>query len=139
MTTFACLTNAYTYTQMKSSWFGAVFRHTRATRMFMDPYGPRHVYALYGHFFFYYSLSFLSLFLHKRLYHPLHHQQLHERLSPSSQHHVLLHPPYILLFSQHSPVIYKNNFPLFYMYKSSRYHFVFNIDLGPMFPQSTNL
>ena len=82
---------------MKSLWFGAIFRHTRATRTFMDPYGPQHVYALCGHFFTYYSLSFLSLFLHKRLYHPLHHQQSHDRLSPSSQHHILLHPPYILL------------------------------------------
>ena len=48
-------------------------------------------------FFPYYSLSFLSLFLHKRLHHPPHHRQSHDRLSPSSQHHVLLHPPYILL------------------------------------------
>ena len=48
-------------------------------------------------------------------------------------------PPYILLFSQHSPVVYKDNFPLFYMYKSSRYYFVFDIDLGPMFPRSTTL
>ena len=124
---------------MKSSSSGAVFRHTRATRTFMDPCGPRHVYAPYGHFFSYYSLSFLSLFLHKRLYHPLHHRQSHDRLSPSSQHHVLLHPPYILLFSQHSPVIYKDNFPLVYMYKSNSYYAVFYIDLGPMFPRSTTL
>ena len=48
-------------------------------------------------------------------------------------------PPYILLFSQHSPVVYKDNFPLFYMYKLSRYYFVFDIDLGPMFPRSTSL
>ena len=90
-------------------------------------------------FFPYYSLSFLSLFLHKRLYHPLHHRQLHERLSPSLQHHVLLHSSYILLFTQHSPVICKDNFPLVYMYKSSRYYAVFHIDLGPMFPWSASL
>ena len=48
-------------------------------------------------------------------------------------------PPYILLFSQHSPVICKNYFSLIHMYKSSRYHAVFHIDLGPMFPQSTSL
>ena len=36
---------------------------------------------------------FHSLFLPKRLYHSLHHRQSHDRLSPSSQHHVWLHPP----------------------------------------------
>ena len=101
---------------------------------FMDPCGPRYVYVLYGHFFPYYSLFFPSLFLHKR-----HHRQSHEKLSPSLQHHVLLHPSYILLFTQHSPVICKDNFPLVYMYKLSRYYAVFYIDLGPMFPWSTSL
>ena len=48
-------------------------------------------------------------------------------------------PPYILLFSQHSPVICKDYFSLIYMYKSSRYYAVFHINLGPMFPQSTTL
>ena len=47
--------------------------------------------------------------------------------------------PYILLFASHSPVIYKDYFPLVYMYKSSRYYFVFNIDLGSIFPWSTSL
>ena len=83
----------------------------------------------------YYSLCFSSLIL----YHPLHHRQSHNRLSPSPQHHVWLHPPYILLFSQYSPVIYKDFFPFVYMYKSSRYYAVFHIDLGPMFPWSTSL
>ena len=124
---------------MKSSSSRAVFRHTRVTRTFKDPCGPRHVYAPYGHFFTYYSLFFPSLFLHKRLYHPLHHQQSHERLSPSLQHHILLHPSYILLFTQHSPVICKDNFPLVYMYKSSRYYAVFHIDLGSIFPWSPTL
>ena len=48
-------------------------------------------------------------------------------------------PPYILLFISHSPVICKDNFPSVYMYKLSRYYHVFNINLGPMFPQSTSL
>ena len=48
-------------------------------------------------------------------------------------------PSYILLFSQHSPVICKDYFSLIYMYKSIRYHAVFHIELGPMFPQSTSL
>ena len=48
-------------------------------------------------------------------------------------------PPYILLFTPYSPVICKDDFPLVYMYKSSRYYLVFIIDLGPMFPQSNIL
>ena len=48
-------------------------------------------------------------------------------------------PPYILLFTPHSPVICKDYFPLVYMYKLSRYYTVFHIDLGPIFPQSTSL
>ena len=48
-------------------------------------------------------------------------------------------PPYILLFTPYSPVICKDNFPLVYMYKLSRYYLVFDIDLGPMFPRSTIL
>ena len=48
-------------------------------------------------------------------------------------------PPYILLFTTHSPVIWKDNFPLVYMYKSSRYYLVFDINLGSIFPQSTSL
>ena len=90
-----------------------------------------------------YPLLFLILSFiissQKRLYHPLHHRQSHDRLSPSLQHHILLHPSYILLFTQHSPVICKDNFPLVYMSKSSRYYAVFHIDLGPMFPQSTTI
>ena len=48
-------------------------------------------------------------------------------------------PPYILLFTQHSPVICKDFFPFVYMYKSSRYYAVVQINLGPMFPRSTSL
>ena len=46
-------------------------------------------------------------------------------------------PPYILLFIPHFPVICKDNFPLVYVYKLSRYYTVFHINLGPMFPWST--
>ena len=84
--------------------------------------------------YLFFSYSFL-----KRLYHPPYYWQSYDRLSPSSQHHVWLHPSYILLFSQHSPVICKDFFPLVHMYKSSRYYAVFNINLGPMFPWSTSL
>ena len=82
---------------------------------------------------------FIFLFFPKRLYHPSYHRQLYDRHSPSSQHHVWPHLSYILLFSQHSPVIYKDFSPLVHMYKSSRYYAVLHIDLGPMFPQSTIL
>ena len=105
----------------------------------VDPCGPWHVYAPCGHISLLFFMFFLSYSFPKRLYHPLHHRQSHNRLSPSSQHHVWLHPSYILLFSQHSPVICKDFFPLVHMYKSSRYYTVLHIDLGPMFPQSTSL
>ena len=48
-------------------------------------------------------------------------------------------PLYILLFSQYSPVICKDNFPLVYMYKLSRYYAVFDINLGSIFPWSPTL
>ena len=41
-------------------------------------------------------------------------------------------PPYILLFTPYSTIICKDNFPLVYMYKSSRYYAVFHINLGPV-------
>ena len=107
------------HTQMKSSRFGAVFRHTRVTQMFMDSCGPQHVYAPYGHFSLIIPYLFVHYFFTKRLYHPLHHQQSHDRLSPSSQHHVLLHPPYILLFIPYSPVICKDFFPFIYIDRKS--------------------
>ena len=92
-TPFACLTNAYTCIYMRSSWFGNVLRHTRATRTFMDPCGPGHVYALCGHLSLLFFMSFPFLFFPKRLYHPPYHRQSYDRLSPSPQHHVWLHPP----------------------------------------------
>ena len=39
----------------------------------------------------------------------------------------------------YSPVICKDNFPLVYMYKSSRYYAVFHINLGSIFPRSPTL
>ena len=43
-------------------------------------------------------------------------------------------PPYILLFTPYSPVICKDNFPLVYMYKSSRYYAVFHYWFGFYIP-----
>ena len=68
---------------MKSSRFGAIFRHTRATQMFIDPCGPQHVYVPCGHIFSLFSMFFLSYFFPKA-----YHQQSYDRLSQSSQHHV---------------------------------------------------
>ena len=44
----------------------------------MDPYGPQHVYAPYGHILSLFSMFFPFLFLPKRHYHPLHHQQSYD-------------------------------------------------------------
>ena len=60
---------------------------------FMDPCGPQHVYVPCGHISLLFSIFFPILFFPKRHYHPPYHWQLHDRLSPSSQHHVWLHPP----------------------------------------------
>ena len=55
-------------------------------------------------------------------------------------HHSIMYDlPYTLLFTPHSPVICKDYLPLVYMYKLSRYYLVNDIDLGPIFPQSTSL
>ena len=82
---------------------------------------------------------FPLLFFPKRLYHSPYHQQSHARLFPIITTSCMTSSPYILLSTQHSPVICKDNFPLVYMYKSSRYYLVFIINLGPMFPWSTIL
>ena len=121
---------------MKSLSSGAIFRYTRVTRTFMDPCGPRHVYALYGHFSLIIPYLFFPYFFTKDFIIPY---IIDNRMRDFPHHHSIIYyftPLYILLFSQHSLVVYKDNFPLFYMYKSSRYYFVFDIDLGPMFPQS---
>ena len=56
-------------------------------------------------------------------------------------HHSIMYDftPLYFPVTPYSPVICKDNFPLVYMYKSSRYYAVFQIDLGPMFPRSTSL
>ena len=117
---------------MKCLRFGAIFRHTSDANVY-GPLWTRPVYAPCGHIFSLFSIFFLSYSFPKRLYHSPYHRQSHDRLFPSSQHHACLHPPYILLSAPHSPVICKDNFPLVYMYKSSRYYLVFDIDLGSIF------
>ena len=90
------LPNAYTYTHMMCSQCRVIFRHIRAMQTFMDPYGPQPIYAPYGHIFplfFIFFIFFLSCFFPKRHYHSPHHQKSYDRLFPSPQHHVCLHPP----------------------------------------------
>ena len=90
--------------------------------------------------FLHYSLCFsFSYFLPTDIIIPY---IINDCITDFSHHHSIIYdftPPYILLFSQHSPVICKDYFSLIYMYKSSRYYVVFHIDLGPIFPQSTIL
>ena len=57
------------------------------------------------------------------------------RMTDSPHHHSIMY----YFTPLYSPLVYKDNFPLFYMYKLTRYYFVFHIDLGPMFPRSNIL
>ena len=70
-----------------------LYSDIRAMWMFMDPCGPQPVYAPCGHIFSLFFIFFLSYFSPKRLYHSPYHRQLHDRLFPSPQQHVCLHPP----------------------------------------------
>ena len=119
-----------------------IWSHIQAYKGDANVYGPLWtptcICAVWT-FFPYYSLSFLSLFLPKKTLSSPTSSTIACQSLPIITASCITSPPYILLFSQHSPVVYKDNFPLFYMYKSSRYYFVFNIDLGPMFPWSTIL
>ena len=92
-TLLACPTSAYTCIYMKISKFVAVFRHSRAMQTFMDHCGPWQVYAPCGHISSLFSMFYFSYFFPKRLYYSPYHRQSHDRLSPSSHHHVWLHPP----------------------------------------------
>ena len=89
--------------------------------------------------FSHYSLYFFSLILSQKDF--IIPYIINNHMTDFPHHHSIMYDftPYILLFSQHSPVICKDYFSLIYMYKSSRYYTVFHIDLGPMFPQSTSL
>ena len=110
-------THAYIWRVCDSEPYSGI---QRATQTFVDPYGPQHVYAPCGHIFLLFSMFFFSYFLPKSHYHhPLYHWQSYDRLSTLPQHHVWLHPLYILLFIPYSPVICKDFFPLVYMYKLS--------------------
>ena len=96
------------------------------------------MYMRHVDIFPYYSLCF-SLFLPKKTLSSPISSTIVWQTFPITTASCMTSPPYILLFTQHSPVICKDFFPLVYMYKSSRYYAVFHIDLGPMFPQLTTL
>ena len=87
----------------------------------------------------YYSLSFLFLLFPKKTLSSPTSSTIVWQTFPIITASCMTSPSYILLFSQHSPVIYKDFFPLVHMYKSSRYYTVLHINLGPMFPWSTSL
>ena len=131
-TSFACLTNAHTYIYTKSMQFGAIFGHTRAMQMFMDPCGPQHVYAPCGHFSLLFSIFFLSYSFPKDIIIP---HIIDNHMTDFPHHHSIMYD----FTPLYSPVICKDFSPSVYMYKSSRYYAVFHIDLGPMFSQSTSL
>ena len=87
----------------------------------------------------YYSLSFLFLLFPKKTLSSPILSTIVWQTFPIITASCMTSLSYFLLFSQHSPVICKDFFPLVHMYKSSRYYAVLHIDLGPMFPQSTSL
>ena len=87
----------------------------------------------------YYSLSFSSLILSKKTLSLPISSTIAWQTFPIITALCMTSPPYILLFTQHSPVICKDNFPLVYMYKLSRYYAVSHIDLGSIFPWSQTL
>ena len=115
--------------------YSGLYRQREHLWTLIDP----NLYMCWMDLFPYYSLCFSShIFSQKDFIIPY---IIANRIT-DFPHHIascMTSPPYILLFSQHSPVICKDFFPFVYMYKSSRYYAVFHIDLGPMFPRSTSL
>ena len=83
-------------------------------------------------YFSLFSMFFLSYSFPKDFIIP---HIIDNRMTDFPHHHSIMYD-FTLLYS---PVMCKDNFPLVYMYKSSRYYAVFHIDLGPMFPWSTTL
>ena len=117
-------------------------RHIKAYKGDTNIYGPLWtptcICAMWT-FFFIILYVFPSLFLSKKTLSSLISSTIIWQTFPTTTASCMTSPPYILLFTQDSPVICKNFSPLVYMYKSSRYFAVFHIDLGPMFPQSNTL
>ena len=120
--------------QDSEPYSGIQGRHERLWTL-VDP----DMYMCHVDIFPYYSLSFLLLlFPKKTLSSPISSTIIWQTF-PIITASCMTSLSYILLFSQHSPVIYKDFSPLVHMYKSSRYYALLHIDLGPMFPQSNIL
>ena len=119
----------------------AIQSHIQAYKGDANVYGPLWtptcICAVWT-YFSYYSLSFFSLIIsQKTLSSPISSTIVWQTF-PIITALCMTSPPYILLFIPHSPVICKDNFPLVYMYKSSRYYTVFHHRFGFNFPLVTN-
>ena len=125
--------HAYIQRVHDSETYSGIQRRREPLWTLVDP----NMYLRHVDIFSYYSLSFSSLILsQKTLSLPIS-STIACQTFPIITTSCMTSSPYILLFTQHSPVICKDNFPLVYMYKLSRYYLVFIINLGPMFPRST--
>ena len=100
---------------------------------------PTCICTMWTYFFIILYVFFSLLFFPKKTLSSPTSSPIAQQTFPITTASCMTSPPYILLFSQHSPVICKDFFPFVYMYKSSRYYAIFHIDLGPMFPWSTSL
>ena len=127
-------THAYTWRVQDSELYSGIQGRRECLWTLVDP----DMYMRRMDIFLYYSLCFSSLILfQKTLSTPISSTIIWQTF-PIITASCMTSPSYIHLFSQHSPVICKDFFPLVYMYKSSRYYTVFHINLGPMFPWSTS-
>ena len=71
----------------------AIRSHIQAYKGDVNVYGPLWTPTCICAMWTYFLIILYVFSSLKRLYHPLHHRQSHDRLSPSPQHHVWLHPP----------------------------------------------
>ena len=128
-------THVYIWRVCNSKPYSGIQGWCKCLWTLVDP----NMYMCHVDIFSYYSLSFSSLIsFQKTLSSPISTTIIWQTF-PIITASCMTSPPYILLFTPHSPVICKDNFPLVYMYKSSRYYAVFHIDLGSIFPQSPTL
>ena len=120
-----------------------IWSHIQAYKGDANIYGPLWtptcICIMWTYFFIILYVFFSLLFFPKKTLSSPTSSPIAQQTFPITTASCMTSPPYILLFSQHSPVICKDFFPFVYMYKSSRYYAIFHIDLGPMFPWSTSL
>ena len=122
-------THAYTWRVQDSEPYSGIQRRRECLWTLVDP----DMYMRCVDIFLYYSLCFSSLILFQKDF--INPHIIDNHMTDFPHHHSIMYdftPPIFSFFSQHSPVICKDFFPLIHMYKSSRYYAVFHIDLGPM-------